>query len=73
MSKAKKVNTFADWLLRTRTKRKLSQEDAAVELKVSGPTVCRWEGGGHPEAKQLKRICAWGKITERRIVHLLAE
>lgn len=64
--------TFGDWLRSTREKKGLTQVQAAAELEISGPTICRWETGAEPRSGLLKRVCRWGNVPPAKLVDMLA-
>lgn len=63
---------FAKWFRGIRRKRKLTQDEAAAQLQISGPTVCRWEQGAEPLSRYLKRVSVWGKISPAKLLDLVA-
>lgn len=63
-------NSFPDWFRTTRKKKKLSQIEAAEQLKLSSPTVSRWETGTEPRAKHLPRIVKWAPIDADKLLKL---
>lgn len=63
-------NSFPDWFRTVRKKKNLSQIQAAKQLKLSSPTVSRWETGTEPRAKHLPRILKWGPISADALLKL---
>ncbi len=62
--------TFSEWFIKVREDKGISQTEAAVQLGVSGPTVCRWENGGYPDVHILHKMCKWGKIEAKKLLKL---
>ena len=65
--------TFANWFMKTRKQRKLTQLEAALELGLTSPTISRWEMGFLPRSSVLLRISTWGKIAPEKLLRLLAD
>lgn len=65
--------SFADWFRTTREKRKLTQTQAAEQLKLSSPTISRWEAGTEPRAGHLLRICEWGPVKADKLLQMISE
>ena len=63
-------NSFPAWFETTRKKKNLSQIQAAKQLRLSSPTVSRWENGTEPRAKHLPRIVKWAPITAEALLKL---
>lgn len=63
--------SFAEWFKQQRTKKRLSQTETAHQLKLSSPTISRWEDGTEPRAKHLARICKWAPIKADKLLGLL--
>jgi transcriptional regulator with XRE-family HTH domain len=65
--------TYADWVRSTREKKGQTQIQAAEALKLSGPTLSRWESGGMPDVRHLLRVVRWGRIKPDRLLKILAQ
>lgn len=62
---------FMTWFRETREKKKLTQTQAAEQLRLTSPTISRWETGTEPRASHLPRICKWGPIKAEKLMELL--
>ncbi len=67
------ADSFSDWFRTTREKRGLTQIQVAAELKLSSPTISRWEAGTEPRVGHLRRISKWGPIKIDKLVHMFPE
>ena len=64
---------FKDWFREVREKKQLTQTQAAEQLKLSSPTISRWEAGTEPRASHLVRICAWAPIEPKKLLSLFSD
>lgn len=62
---------FAKWFKKLRTSRGLTQVETAKLLKLTSPTISRWEKGTAPRAEHLMRICQWAQISPDKLVGML--
>lgn len=64
---------FKSWFKKVRKKRGLTMKEAAKELRISEPTVSRWEDGtAVPRVGYLLRLLRWGKISAMSLLRMLA-
>jgi transcriptional regulator with XRE-family HTH domain len=61
---------FASWFRQTRDEKGLSQTEAAEQLKLSSPTLSRWEQGTEPRVSHLIRISKWAPIAADKLLKL---
>lgn len=61
---------FASWFRQTREDKGLSQIEAARQLDLSSPTLCRWEGGTEPRVGHLARLVKWAPIEAAKLLKL---
>jgi transcriptional regulator with XRE-family HTH domain len=61
---------FATWFRSTREEKGLSQTEAAEQLKLSSPTLSRWETGTEPRVSHLIRISKWAAIPADKLLKL---
>jgi len=62
--------SFKDWFRSVRERKQLTQTQAAEELKLSSPTISRWEAGTEPRASHLRRIARWAPIAAEKLLEL---
>lgn len=61
---------FPDWFKDLREKKGLTQMEAAEQLRLSSPTISRWEKGTEPRAGHLPRIRDWAPIKPEKLLQL---
>jgi transcriptional regulator with XRE-family HTH domain len=62
---------FRTWFRATREKKRLTQTQTAEQLRLTSPTISRWETGTEPRASHLLRICRWAPIKAEKLMELL--
>jgi transcriptional regulator with XRE-family HTH domain len=67
------AKTFKDWFREVRERKQLTQTQVAEQLKLSSPTISRWEAGTEPRASHLVRICSWAPIEPRKLLSLFPD
>jgi len=63
---------FGIWFRKLREKRGQTQRETAIDLCISGTTICRWEKGAEPRAGHLLRVQRWAQVPPEKLLRLVA-
>jgi len=64
--------TFSEWFRKQREAKGQTQGQTAKVLRLSSPTISRWESGTEPRASHLIRVQRWGGIKAERLLRMVA-